>query len=87
LVLSDSETTEQTIHAHYSMPKGAFSATGEIRKSGLVPEAPFVFVDISETSEMEFPGLEHGVDYDIRIRAKGVKGFGLYSVFETWLAK
>jgi hypothetical protein len=88
LVLSDSETTEHTIHAHYSMPKGAFSVTGEIRKKAPVsaPENPFVFVDISETSEMEFPGLEHGVDYDIRIRAKGVLGFGLYSVIATWLA-
>ena len=88
LVLSDSGTTEHAIHAHYAMPKGAFSATGEIRvKAALgVPPAEFVVFDISETSELEFTGLTHGVDYEIRIRAKGVLGYGLYSVIAEWLA-
>lgn len=88
LVLSDSISTEHTIHAHYSMPKGAYSVTGEIRKKAVAegPVNPFVVFDISETSELEFTGLEHGVDYEIRIRAKGVLGYGLYSVIATWLA-
>jgi hypothetical protein len=88
LVLSKSETTETSIHAHFAVPKGSYSVSGEIRVKAVAggPVNPFVFFDISETSEMEFTGLTHGVDYEIRLRGKGVLGYGLYSSIEEFLA-